>query len=206
MKQNFGEYREGTYRGTPDYIINDKEIGIKSHSVIQSVTSPYFNNNLSQSTSSNFIIPESVSTTPHILNSNSWQASSIYYTKDQILGKIKTAWDKIEVLNEQIKNADDNALQSTLIRVKNDICKEFWQFCSEKSFDVNSILSTTGYYRQHETNGSKPEVTKVNRSKEEEEKLEKFWGELKELNRLYSNEQTKFWNVLHQEEIKDKTD
>jgi len=143
--------------------------------------------------------------------------SSVFYTKDQVLSKIKTAWDKIEKLNEQISTTDDSSLKSILIGVKNDISKEFYQYSSDRANDIGSELSRTGhdaFYRDskdpHLSNPlgweyqMKSMITK--QSKEETEKLEKYWSELKEAMKFYRDESMKFWKVLHNEEIKNKTD
>ena len=134
--------------------------------------------------------------------------SNIFYTKNQVFGKIKAAWEKIEVLNKELEKTTNSSLQSTLIRVKNDLCKEFNQYCTDRQNDVMRELARTGYNKAN--GGSMPHHELAQWSNtfisEVKEKNEKLWEELNQNHHQYGLESIKFWNTLHKEELKDKTD
>ena len=134
--------------------------------------------------------------------------SNIFYTKNQVFGKTKAAWEKIEVLNKEIEKTTNSSLKSTLIRVKNDLCIEFNQYCTDRQHDVYRELDGTGYYKAvggyipandlpQWTTSYRDQVKTINK---------KLWEELNQNYNEYGIESIKFRNTLHEEELKDKTD
>jgi hypothetical protein len=134
--------------------------------------------------------------------------SNIFYTKNQVLGKTKAAWEKIEVLNKEIEKTINSSLKSTLIRVKNDLCIEFSQYCTDRQNDIMGELAYTGYHKAHALVLSFQDWAQWTPSYIDQLKTinKKLWEELTQNFNEYDIERIKFWNTLHQEELKDKTD
>ncbi|NQW07091.1 MAG: hypothetical protein HQ480_01160 [Candidatus Pelagibacter sp.] len=134
--------------------------------------------------------------------------SNIFYTKNQVFGKIKAAWEKIEVLNKELEKTTNSSLKSTLIRVKNDLCIEFNQYCIDRQNDIMRELAHSGYDKANGGSVSSKQLAQWSNTfiSEVKDKNKKLWEELNQNYHEYGIERMKFWNTLHEEELKDRTD